>query len=571
MNPKKVYPPKWPIRFLRLILRADYSEEIQGDMEEVFYDNLEEGTEMKARWLFVLDTLKLIRPNLLRNSKWILQLNFIAMTINNLKIAFRTLLKYKTHSAINLIGLAIGLTIGGFITLYVSDELSFDKFHENGNRIFKVTSFNDKGGRMETNAWPIGYKLKTEFPGVEAVVYSRTADRSLKLKQNNKSIDHKIHYVSEDFFNIFSFDLIEGDPKTALKDPYSVVITESMKQIYFDDQNVVGKTMTFRDTIDFKITGVVKEIPRNSHVQFDMLFSFSTYEKLAEWFSYTEGWGNFNVRNYVLLKENADAIATEQKAEGLYVENVGDWLEEMGITMYVDFIPMEEIYLKSGVHNSFGPSGSEDQVKTVSMIAIFALLLACINYINLSTARSANRAKEVGIKKVTGSSRLSLISQFLMESYLLTFIAFLISIVMMYLLLPYFNELIDRNYLIADFLNPKFVFSILALGFIIALLAGYYPAWVISGFKPLVAIKGNMNINTKGLGLRKTLIIFQFFISAGLLLATFLVLSQINFMREQDLGFAKEQILVVDAVNSKTRASHTTYKTELERLTSVQS
>ncbi len=571
MSKEQMTPPQWPIKILRLLLKADYLEEIEGDMEEVFQDNLESGTYNRAKRLFVLDTLKLVRPNLLRNSKWIYRLNFIAMTINNLKIAFRTLLKYKTHSAINLVGLAIGLTIGGLIILYVSDELSFDKFHEKGNRIFKVTTFNDQGGKMETNAWPVAHKLKTEFPEVESVIYSRTAHRSLKLSHKDKEYDHKIHYVSKEFFNIFSFELTQGNPKTALLDPYSVVITESIKQIYFDEENVIGKTMVFRDSLNFKVTGVIKEVPRTSHIQFDMLFSFATYEKLTDWFSYTEGWGNFNVRNYVLLKEGADAQAAEARAVDLYVESVGEWLEEMGILMYVDFIPMEEIYLNSETWNSFGPSGSEDQIKTVSLIGIFAIILACINYINLSTARASYRAKEVAIKKVNGSSRMALITQFLMESYLLTFFAFIIAFVLMYMLLPFFNDLMGRSYLISSFAAPKFLLSIILLGVSIAFLSGYYPALVISAFKPLQAMRGTLNMNPKGLGLRKTLIIFQFFVSAGLLLATFLVLSQLNFMREQDLGFDKEQILVVNASNSKNPASHGTYRTELERLTNVQS
>ncbi len=566
-------PPKWPIKLLRLILKSDYIEEIQGDMEEVFQDNLDAGSAGRAKRLFILDTIKLIRPSLLRNSKWMLRLNIIAMTINILKIAFRALVKYKTHSAINLIGLAIGLTIGGLIILYVSDELSFDNFHTKSDRIFKITTKSDgeESGGMESNAWPVAHIMKTQFPEVEAVLYSRRTPPSLKLKYDNKNHDHKIHYASEDFFKIFSFDLLQGDPNTALKDPYSVVITESIKQIYFDDENVIGKTMTFRDSLDFKITGVVQNLPRNSHIQFEMLFSFTTYEKLADWFSYTEGWGNFNVRNYALLKEGTDIEAVKAKASTIYENNVGEWLERMGVSMQVSLLPLEDIYLRSGVYNGFGPSGSEDQVKTVSLIAIFAIILACINYINLSTARAAFRAKEVGIKKVSGSSRLSLISQFLLESYVLTFLAFFIAIVMMYLLLPYFNELIGRNYLISYFFSPTFITSILILVIVIGFLAGYYPALVISGFKPLEAIKGNLNSNPKGLGLRKTLIVFQFFISAGLLLATFLVLSQINFMREQDLGFDKEQILVVDALNGRGKTLRQTYKTELERLTNVQS
>lgn len=563
-------PPHWPRKFLRLFIHKDYIEEIEGDMEEVFFDDQEHLSLKKARFYYTLGVFKLFRFNLIKNLKWIYKINFIAMTLSNIKIAFRTLLKSKTHSIINLIGLAMGLTIGGLIILYVSDEYSFDQFHTKGDRIFKVVTNNSDGGTMETNAWPVGYKLRTEYPEIESVLYTRSAPQSFKVNFKDKKFDQYIHYASEEFFNIFSFDLIDGDEETALSAPYSAVITESLKETFFDG-NPIGQILTLRDTLKFQVTGVVKDPPANSHIRFDILLSFSTHEKLADWFSYTEGWGNFNVRNYVLLKEGADPVAVEAKAKSIYVENVGDWLMEMGITFEVDLVPLKKIYLRAGLYNGLGPSGSESQVKTVSLIALFVLLLACINYINLSTARSLNRAKEVGIKKVNGSSRLSLIGQFMVESYLLTFIAFIIALILMYLLLPFFNQLIEKEYSIAYFLDINFLWKIALLGIIIAFLAGFYPALVISGFKPLEAMKGKMNSNPNGIGLRKSLIIFQFFVSAGLILFTMIVLSQLNYMRNQDLGFDKEQIVVIDGINIPGRTAKKTFKTELSRLTQIES
>lgn len=562
-------PPRWPLRFLKLIIKSEYLEEIEGDMEEVFQDSLKMYSSSKAKRLYVKNAFQLMRLNLLKNFEWIFKINVIAMSLNNFKIASRTLFKSKTHSVINLIGLAMGLTIGGLIILYVSDELSFDNFHKKGERIFKITTNNDEDGIMETNAWPVAYKLKTEYPEIESVLYTRKASQSLKVNFEGKKFDHNIHYASEDFFNIFSFELKEGNPATSLDAPFSAVISESMSQNYFDG-NAIGKTLTLRDTLEFQITGVVREIPANSHIQFDMLLSFSTFGKLS-WFSYTEGWGNFNMRNYVLLKEGTDATGIIEKAKNLYTENAGEWMAEMGVTFYTHFIPLNEVYLKSGAYNGFGPSGSESQVRTVALVAIFVLLLACINYINLSTARSLNRAKEVGIKKVNGSSRLSLISQFLLESYLLTFIAFIFALFLMYALLPFFNQLIGRDYQISYFLNSIFLIRIFLLVSIIAFLAGFYPAWIISGFNTLDAIKGKISKNPKGLGLRKSLIIFQFFISAALVLSTFVVLSQLDYMRTQDLGFDKEQVVVLDAINISDRSSYQTLKNELQRLPNVES
>jgi putative ABC transport system permease protein len=566
----EVSPPKWSMKLLRFVIQKDYLEEIEGDMEEVFFDDVELLSLKEAKRLYTLGVLKLFRLSLVKNLKWIYKINFIAMTLSNIKIAFRTLLKSKTHSAINLIGLAMGLTIGGLIILYVSDEYSFDKFNEKGDRIFKVVTNNPDGGLMETNAWPVAYKLKTEYPEVEEMVYTRKAPQNFKVNYKDKKYEHTIHYAGDEFFKIFSFDFISGDPETALTAPYSIVITESMEQAYFEGA-AIGQTLLIRDSLKFQVTGVIKDIPSQSHIQFDMLASFSTYEKLTDWFSYTEGWGNFNVRNYVLLKEGSDPLAVQSKAKNIYTENIGDWLKEMGMTFEVNLVPLKEVYLKPGLNNGFGPSGSQSQLKIVSLIAIFVLLLACINYINLSTARSLNRAKEVGIKKVNGSSRLALIGQFMIESYLLTFIAFVIALILMYLLLPFFNQLIEKDYSIVYFLDFNFLWKITLLGILIAFLAGFYPALVISGFKPLEAMKGKMSSNPKGIGLRKSLIIFQFFVSAGLILFTLLVLSQLNYMRDQDLGFDKEQIVVIDGINISGITAKTTFKTELSRLTQIES
>ncbi len=565
---KSESPPKWSRRLLKLFIHGEYLEEIEGDLEEVFYDDLVNFSPQKARHLYTAGVIKLFRLSLIKNLKWILKIGLIVSIMRTIKIAFRNLLKFKVHSAINLVGLSLGLSIGGLILLYVLDELSFDNFHEKGDRIYKVVTGSPEGG-METNAHPIGFKLRTTYPEVESVLYTRLASPAFKVNHKSERYEHRVFYASEEFFHIFSFPLKSGDPSTALKDPYSIVITESLERNYFEG-SALGQTLTLRDSVDFKVTGVVKNPPKNSHIQFEILISFSTFPDFR-YFSYAEGWGNFDIRNYLLLKEGEDPIAFQEKITNIYDENVGDMLEEWGVEFSTLLIPLKEIYLGERFWNGFGPNGSLKRVKTVAIIALSLLLLACINYVNLSTARSTYRAKEVGMKKVVGSSRKSIIFQFMVESFILTLIAFIIGMILIALILPFFNDLMLKAYHIDSFFNPSFMIGALTLVILISFLSGFYPAWIISALNPLNALAGKLSNAFKGLNLRKALITFQFFVSSGLVLSTLLVINQISFMRNQQLGFEKEQILIVDVTDTPKNAKREALKNGLDQLSGVQS
>lgn len=564
----EVSPPKWSRRLLRLFIHKDYIEEIEGDLEEVFYDDLEQLSAKQASLYYSLGVFKLFRLNLIKNLKWIYKLGLINGIMRTIRLAFRNLLKFKTHSAINLAGLSLGLAIGGLILLYVMDELSFDKFHQNADRIYKVVTASPDGG-METNAHPVGYKLKTEYPEVESVVYIQNPPRGFKVYHNEERFEQKIFFASEEFFDVFSFPLISGDKETALKNPYTAVISKSLEDQFFDG-SAIGQTLTIRDSIQFKVTGVVADVPRNSHIQFDVLVSFATFPDFR-YFSYSDGWGYFNARNYIMLKEGIDGDAFQAKALNIYDENIGEWLTEMGVSFTTKLIPLNDIYLKASYGNGLGPKGSIKRVRTVSIIAIFLILLAAINYVNLSTARSAFRAKEVGMKKIVGSSRRGIIAQFMTESLLLTIISFLIGLVMISAILPFFNELMIKEYTLLSFITPEYILAIVLLLAVVAFLSGYYPAVIISGLNPLSALSGKLNKTFKGLSLRKGLITFQFFVSSALVLATILVINQINYMQNQDLGFDKEQVLVLDATNLPRVSSKQVLKNELEALPGVES
>ncbi|GAA0188184.1 ABC transporter permease [Fulvivirga kasyanovii] len=480
------------------------------------------------------------------------------MIKNYLKIAVRNLLRFKTYTVINLAGMVMGLSIGVLILIFVMDELSFDKFHVKGDNIYRVVTQMEEQS-MDRNGWAVGHKLRTEFPEVEAVVYTRNA-YALQVYHDGKKYDENIHFASEEFFRFFSFEMIQGSPENALDAPYSAVITESVRNRYFDAENVVGKTLTIGDSIDFIVTGVVADVPSQSHIQFDILLSFATYEKLTPNFTYSGGWGNINVRNYVLLKEGANFAALSAKARNIYMDNVGEWLQKMGMILYVKLEPLKDVYLISEAPNGFGPKGAISQVYLVAAIAIFVILLACTNFVNLTTARAVYRAKEVGLRKVVGSSRSLVFWQFISESFILTVIAFLLAMLIADMALPFFNSLMSKSYDFSDFFNITNLLCMLGLVLAVSVLSGYYPAWVMSGYRPAQVLKGKLQTGRKGVRLRRMLVVFQFVVSAGLVLGTLIVLRQLDYMQDQDLGFNKEQVLIVDATQVSSAGIYETFK-----------
>ncbi|MCU0368653.1 MAG: ABC transporter permease [Cyclobacteriaceae bacterium] len=496
------------------------------------------------------------------------------MLLNYFKIAFRNLVKYKGFTLINLFGLAIGLTAGILIMVYVLDELSFDNFHEKSARIYRVnTTFQTDGslgGSNETNGWPIGKVLEKDFPEVEAVLYTRNAF-FLTINHEDKRMHEKMHFATPEFFQMFSFPLIKGNSQKALTEPYSVVISEDMEKKYFPGGDALNKTLVMVDTLHMVVTGVMKKIPSNSHIQADMIVSFSTYTALETSFSYDDGWGNINMRNYVLLKEGTDFENFSAKAKNIYMDRAGQMMKEWGVSAYVSFEPIERIYLYSKSGNGMGPLGSIDRVYLMAGIAAFVILLACINFINLATARSVHRAKEVGLRKVVGSSRNGLIAQFLSESFVLTLLSLIVSIGIVLILMPYFNQLIGKNYELISLVNLSILASIAMLVLLVALLAGYYPAWIISALKPTEVLKGKMQTSSRGIQLRRTLVVFQFVISAGLVSGTWIVIDQLTFMQKQNLGFDKDQVIVLNGarIRSFSESTKETFKDQLAALAMV--
>jgi len=497
------------------------------------------------------------------------------MLQNYIKIALRNLLRFKGFAFINLLGLSLGLAAGILIMMFVIDEFSYDKFHTKRDRIYRVlTQFYTPetgagDGGSEGNGWPVGDILRREFPEVESVVYMKGGSYLL-VNHDDKRIRQSVQFASPEFLTMFTFPLVRGDASTALDDPYSIVITENMEKKFFPGSDALGKTLTLADTLHFVVTGVMKNIPSNSHIQLDMVASFVTYQKLTG-FSYDDGWGNINARNYILLKEGTDVKAFAAKAAGIYTERAPEMLKDWGVRSNVLFEPMNDIYLRSRGSNSIGPLGSIDRVYLVSGIAVFVIILACINFVNLSTARSVYRAKEVGLRKVSGSSRKGLIRQFLTESFVLTAISFILAILFTWLFLPSFNELMQKNYSLFSFLNISVAGGMFLLLILIACLAGFYPALVMSSMNPVEVLKGKVQTSSRGVQLRRTLVIFQFTISSVLATGTLIVLDQLDFMQKQKLGFDKDNIIVVNASRAKpsSEQGHETFKNQIRDLAIV--
>jgi len=468
------------------------------------------------------------------------------MIKNYFKIAIRNLWRHKGFSFINIAGLSIGITAGFFIFMYVSFELSYDRFHTKGDRIYRlVTDIKTPSEIINTNvtSWAFAPSIKADLPEVESFV--RVSGTSFLVRKGDvKFQEERSMFADSTFFKVFDFKLLQGDPKTALMAPASIVFTESTAKKYFGKANPIGQTVLITgDAIPAKVTGIVKDFPENSQIKADMIISMTLLtQKISK--NIDKQWGNFGASTYLLLKPGTNPKAFEAKLPAFLQKRDGEGMQK-NQTFYKLFLePLNWVYL----HTTRGGQevGSISNVYVFSIIAIFLLLIACINFVNLTTARSVERAKEVGIRKVVGADRKQLAGQFIGESVVLCLIAFILTLIISALLLPSFNQLAGKTISTGVFSNLNYIIILFLTSVGIGLLAGTYPAAVLSSFKPVMVLKGRFSGSSKGNILRKTLVIVQFSISIALIIGTIVVYTQMDFMRNRDLGFSKDQTLVLD-------------------------
>ena len=473
------------------------------------------------------------------------------MIKNYFKIALRNLSKNKVFSVINISGFAIGLTCFILITVFVIDELSYDKYPAQAENIYRVNL--SVAGNGDVAVYPlvdvaVGEGIKNAFPEVKASTRIFSVSDFVKYDDKQFKEEH-LAFADSNFLQLFSIPLVEGNTTNALVQPNSIVVSRSFAKKYFGNGEAVGQSITVgtRNTI-YKVTGVIDKVPANSHFHFDAFLSMSTFPNT------NKTWSNLGYYTYLLLNKNTDPKKLEAKFPQLVAKYVVPEIQhDMGVslaeaqksvnTFRFSLAPLTDIHLRSNTKFELEPNGDIQYVYIFSILALFILLLACVNFTNLSTARAIKRAREVGIRKVMGSVKKQLIVQFLSESVLFTFFSMLLSYVLIFLLLPYFNQLANKNISFDFFLNYKLILAVLLVSFIAGILAGIYPAFFLSSFNTIRVLKGASMQGSQKKPLRSSLIVFQFFVSTALIIATVIIYQQLHYMQNKKLGYDKDQVL----------------------------
>ena len=504
------------------------------------------------------------------------------MLKNYLKIAWRNLLRHKTFSIINIVGLAIGLSCFIMIALFVLDELSYDTFNANSGRIYRINSDILFGGSELNSALSSdmqGQMMKKDFPQVEQYTRIYNSNGSKLIKKGNSYLnEQKVAHVDSTFFDVFTFPAIGGNTHSALNDPNSVVISESAAKKYFNSTDVIGKTIETNDhgSTFYKITAVIKDMPHNGHFYYDFLFSMKNVD--YQWGQFT----SFNFHTYLLLRPGTDYTLFEKQFDSYIDKYVLPYVQKFvkirsmedfkqaGNKLVFSLTPLTKIHLYSDLTYELAPNGNIQYVYIFSIVALFILAIACINFMNLTTARSANRAREVGIRKVLGTERKELILQFLTESTLMVLLSLILGIVIVWLVLPLFNNVAVKTMQLGSLFSPNILPLLIALPFVVGLAAGSYPAFFLSGFKPIEVLKGKIKFGGSSNGLRSVLVVIQFATSILLIIGTIIIYKQLNYIQTKDLGFKKEQVLIVnDAYSLKNNAD--AFKNDVLQMNGVSS
>jgi putative ABC transport system permease protein len=538
-----------------------YIEEFLGDLDEMYEDRLAASGKFIAEGMYWVDVIHLI----LGFSSTVKKQSHAMFTGNLIKIAWRSAVRQKQFTILNLLGLTLGIATCLAIGLYVYDESTYDTFHANGDRIYRINQpmiWGDWNEQFSATGPGITEAIRTDIPDFEQVTrILNTGEQLTRVTIDDKAthFNESKYYVAEDnFFKVFSFPFLKGDPHTALKEPNSIVITASTAKRYFGDKDPMGKLIEARSTTGsykpFTITGVLADIPTQSHLQFDMLGSLASVPEFKDQ-RWTWIWTIFGT--YGKVREGIDVAALTEKLQALPPKWAGQTTQGVFNQTFEQFTkgqpwklylqPLRDIYLaKSPVLNRFGPSGNPEFVMIFGAIGVLVLVLSSINFMNLSTARSSNRAKEVGVRKVLGSHKNTLVRQFIIESVLFVMVATVAAFILVQLSLNAFNAVAGKKLtLLPHLTNPYFFGALAVFIIIVGLASGSYPALYLSAFKPAETLKGKLRAGFKGAGIRNSLVVFQFTVSIALIICTFFVQKQLSYTRKIDVGIRKDHVLQV--------------------------
>lgn len=582
-------PPRWIKPLLQWLLPDHLREELEGDLEEQFQAQVEESGEQKARWLYVLEVLRFCRPYFLkRRRKTSLQSHAsppithtlpLDMLKNYFTVAFRQLLRRKGFASINILGLSLGMATCLVLLLYVAHELSYDRFHRQADHIYRITAEVSYGGKemqMVQVPAPLAPVLRQDYPEVKSYVRLEGPSTWTVKKGQQQVQEKRVVRTDPTLFDVFTLPLLEGNPGTALREINSVVLTESMAKKYFGKTAVLGETLLFNNKQPFTVTGVMKDLPENSHFHFDF---FIPFDWTSGWLKDSkELWPSYNFYAYLLLAEGSSPALMQQRANEALLRYGGKQMEQLlgksleaysktGGYFRFNLQPLTDIHLHSALLAEFEPNGNIEYVYLFIAVALFIVGIAAINFTNLSTAFAMRRAKEVGIRKALGSFRSGLIGQFLSEAILLSLLAYGVAFALVILLLPVFNQLTGKHLSLSGYQSlTLFLLGILpAVG--VGLLAGSYPAFYLSNFRPVAVLKGKLTGGNRKTTLRQGLVVLQFALSILLVVGTLVVYRQVDYILSKQLGFTKEQVVVLDAYGSKTNLQ--TFKQEALRKSGI--
>ena len=487
------------------------------------------------------------------------------MLKNYIKTALRNISRNKLYSFLNIAGLAIGIACCILIFLYVQDELSFDRFHDNADNIYRVVptfTLKDRVMHMATCAHAQASMLQERYPEiVNYVRFTNYGSPKIIRYEQNLFTEEKFLWVDQSIFEVFSFRLIKGNIEDALIKPNSIVITEEMAKKYFGEQDPLGKNLELNGSSLYSVTGVLESVPKNSHIRPDFFASFSTLDLKPTGNSVRDLLNQVNYYTYLLLREGIDPLELEQKFVGFIDDHIGGTLKQLGGTAKLELQPLTSIHLHSERENELERNSDMSYIYLFIGIGLFIILLACLNFMNLATARSANRAKEVGLRKVVGAQKPQLIRQFLGESFILCCIALILSLGLVQLTLQLFRNISGKDISLNVFTNPILVLGLFILLIIVSFIGGSYPAFFLSAFRPVEVIQGKFKRGAKSSMLRVVLVSLQFTVSIILIIGTLTVNQQMNYIRGKDLGYNKEHVVVIRVRNSETQKRMDSLKT----------
>lgn len=483
------------------------------------------------------------------------------MLKNYLKTALRYLGRQKGYTALNIIGLTIGISSSLIIILYLHNELSFDQYHEKADRIYRVSSDikeTDDAFRWAVTQNPLGQKLVSEFAEVEQYVRFADNGRTELTIGDISYFEEKVYNVDSTLFDVFTFDFILGDAQTALDAPKSIVLNKMVADKIFKGENPIGKSLRVDGGDLFQVTGVYKDMPKNSHLIADVLISVDNRPNMAN-----NNWGGFNIYTYILLSPTADAEAFEIKLDEVIQEHVAPIFAQFNITIVYELINIKDIHLYSDFQGEPEPLGDITYIYIFSAVCVFMVFIACINYMNLATARSVKRATEVGIRKVMGAGRQLLIGQFLTESVLITICSFVLSVILVIISIPIINNALGINLQLSMLAQPTLIGVMLLILLIAGIFGGSYPAFYLSAFLPAEVLKGGKSKRSGNAFLRKTLVVIQFSISIFMLIGTGIIYDQMQFVSNKNLGFDKDQVVTFTFTNGEQRAKWDVLKNKI--------